>query len=108
DEPALPVTRVVRVLQSLRGLLGQRRRDLDGDRRSPLAAGDDRRQILSGQVFHADEVLALYFAELVDGDDVRVLEPRGDSRFVEEHLSQLSAVREVGRIRLRATILTKP
>ena len=60
-----------------------------------LAAADDRRQILPGQVLHADEVLAVHLAELVGGDDVRVLEPRGDARLVEEHLSQLSAVREV-------------
>ena len=64
-----------------------------------LAAGDDRREILARQVLHADEVLAVDLAELVGRDDVRVLEPRGDPRFVEEHLAQLLAV---GEMRLNA------
>ena len=52
-------------------------------------------KILAGQVLHADEVVSVDLAQLVGRDDVRVLEPRGDARFVEEHLAQLRAVGEM-------------
>ena len=60
-----------------------------------LRAREGRGEIFAGQILHADEVVALNFPELVGRDDVRVLEPRGDTRLVEKHLSQLLAVGEM-------------
>jgi hypothetical protein len=86
----------VRVVQTLRRLLRERRRDLGGNRTAAAAAGDDRRQIFAGQVLHADEVFSVDLAELVGGDDVRMFEARRDARLIQEHLLQLRAVGEVG------------
>src|SRR6185436_9437970 len=60
-----------------------------------LTARDDRREILAGQVLHADEVVPVDLAQLVGGDDVRMLQPRRDPRFIEEHLAQLFAIRQM-------------
>ena len=95
------IARLVRVVQPLGGLLRQRARDLDRDAQAALAARDDRGEVLAGEVLHRDEVLSFDLAELVGGDDVRVLELRGDARLVQEHLAQLHAVGEVRKDHLQ-------
>ena len=52
-------------------------------------------EILAGQVLHADEIFSVDLAQLVGRDDVRMLEARGDARFVQEHFFQLRAVGEM-------------
>ena len=94
DRFAVSVARLVCVVQPLRRLLGERCRDVD--RHGCLgAARDDRGQVLAGQIFHADEVIAVDFAQLVGRDDVGMFEARGDPRFVEKHFAQLFAVSQM-------------
>ncbi len=66
----------------------------DGDGHGTGAARDD--QLLEGaplDVLHDDEVRALGLAPVVDGDDVRVGEPRRMGRLAAEALDELHVVR---------------
>ena len=59
------------------------------------SAGDEAREGVALHVLH-DEVVALVARpDLEDGDDVRVVDPRGEPRLVEEHLDELGLAREV-------------
>ena len=86
ERAASVVTKFVSAVQS-RGSIGDdARRDERVERLS-----DARRftehfvKRLTVQVFHRDEVRAAEVADLVGLDDVRVIEARGEPRFVEEH-----------------------
>ncbi len=55
-----------------------------------------RREGVALHVLHDDVVALLARADLEDGDDVRVVDPRGEARLLEEHLDELGLAREVG------------
>ena len=58
--------------------IGKNAADLD-------AALDDVGQRLAVDVFHGDELVALFFGDIVDVHDARVIELRRQARLVEEH-----------------------
>ncbi len=58
-------------------------------------------EVFAPDVFHGDEVGAVPLADVVDGDDVRVVERGGDARLVEELFDELSLFVEVGAQRFQ-------
>jgi hypothetical protein len=82
-------------MEAVGALLRQGHRYLDGYRAGGLATGQNGRQILAGQVLHADEVVAVDLTQLERGDDIRVLESSGDPRLVEEHRAKVLAVSQM-------------
>ena len=96
----LPVAagEIVRVLQAA----GGHRDDLADlrDRQVLAPLGRqlvDRAQRRPVDELHRDEVVPVGLAEVEDGDDVRMVEPRRQPRLVEEHLDELLVAREVGK-----------
>ena len=61
----------------------------------PGGARDEVREGVALHVLHDDVVPLLARPDLEDGDDVRVVDPRGEARLVEEHLDELGVAREV-------------
>src|SRR5262249_5351442 len=47
-------------------------------------------------ILHRDPIRVVVFAEVEDGGDVRMRDPRRDSRFVEEHLDERFVLDEMG------------
>src|SRR5579885_3513675 len=62
----------------------QRLDDRDGD--VPLK---QVRQVVALHVLHGDEEMVVYLAEIVDGDDVRVLQRTGGLRLAQKSLAEL-------------------
>ena len=54
---------------------------------------DEARERVALDVLHHEVVAGLALADLEDGDDVRVVDARGEARLVEEHLDELLLVR---------------
>jgi hypothetical protein len=54
----------------------------------PPPRARDRRQVLTGEVFHRDVVGARVLTEVEDLHDVGVRELNNDARLVEEHLDE--------------------
>ena len=63
---------------------------------TPAHRAHDGRQILPDHVLHHHEVRAVDVAEVVDLDDVRVIEQRGDARLLAKRLHELRRVGFVG------------
>jgi DNA/RNA-binding domain of Phe-tRNA-synthetase-like protein len=79
---------LVRRLESIGGL-----RDEPGRRQliealALAARAQEREQRLALEVLHRDEVAAVRVSEVVDIDDVRMLDHRGDARLGEEHVDE--------------------
>ena len=73
------------------------------------AGAHDLDEVVAAQVLHRDEVLVVDVADVVDLDDVRVVERRGDARLVEEHADELRIAGCGGRrIRLMTRYFSKP
>ncbi len=92
--PAFTVARIVRRAQPLAELHHHvdRVRQIEG----ALEVLEDVPKVLPGDILHRHEVGAVSSAELVDLDDVRVREHRGQPPLVEEHLDKLIIVNEIG------------
>ena len=56
---------------------------------------DDVLQVVALDVFHRDVVAAVLRIEIVNLNDIRVLQLRGDGRLVDEHLDEVLILREV-------------
>ena len=72
---------VVRVGEAVGDLGGDVQRQLDRQR---LARGQDRAQLLAFQELHGHVGHALGLADVVDGDDVRMVQPPGRARLLVE------------------------
>ena len=59
-------------------------------------------------VLDGDEVRVVHLAEIEDLGDVRVLQLHRDLRLVDEHRDELFVLGDVGRMRLMATMRSKP
>jgi hypothetical protein len=86
---------LVRVVQAGERLgqhldLHAERKQLAGAARAP-----DALEGLALEVFHRDVVAALVLADVVGLDDVGVVEPRGQARFLEEHPTEVLVLGEV-------------
>ncbi len=101
SERAVVITELVRGVQPFARLLC----DVRQHRRATRAIHEDRVRArerarhasegLTRQVLHRQEVGAVRFAEVEHAADVRVVDPRGDARFVEEHVDELLLLREM-------------
>src|SRR5688572_27165842 len=83
---ALRVATLVRVVQTRRS--GRYDRAHDVKRNVAARTRDGRQQlsdILTMDVFHREEVLAVLFADVEHLHDVLVMKTRGEARFVDEH-----------------------
>jgi len=74
----------------------------------PVQVVEDAAQIAPVDVFEGDEVRLVHLAEIEDLGDVRVLQLHRDLRLVDEHRDELFVLGDVGRMRLSATIRSKP
>jgi hypothetical protein len=66
------------------------------DRQPPLLA-DDRGQVLSGNVFHDQEVRSLHLVGIVGGDDVGMAQPGGRLDLAKKPLQSNRILDELGR-----------
>ena len=99
ERAALEVALVVRVVEA--GAHARQDRHHVLERRLRIAElgarADDLDQVVPAQVLHRDEVLVLDGADVVDLDDVRMVERRGDTRLVEKHAHELRIVGPVAQ-----------
>jgi hypothetical protein len=83
----------VRGVQALQGVDHHRHDEIE---RTLVAAalpqGRERRTL---HVLHHDVVVVALTADVDDGDDVRVVDPRRDARFVAEHVDEAAFFRQV-------------
>ena len=73
-----------------------------------FAGLNDGGQIFTGQVLHGDVKAAFDFSEIVDANHVGVVDARGESRLVEEHLNELMVFAQLGKNDLQHRGLFKP
>jgi hypothetical protein len=98
QRPPARVDRHVRGVEAAGDLRRDVRRVLRRDRLAALAAAlEDRAQVLSVDVLHRDEVLAVRARELVDPRDVGVAEEAGDLGLVDQHLDEVVVLGQVGQ-----------
>ena len=60
------------------------------------------------EVLHREEVLAARLADVVDLDDVRVVQVRGEPRLVEEHVDEALILRVFGADPLQHHVALEP
>ena len=88
---------VVRIVKPVAQPRGEPGGDVRRDHQLPLLLLlQDLPQIHALDELHRDEDRPLELAELVHGDDVRVVQLGGDPRLVEEHPDELVLLRQVG------------
>ena len=100
----------VRRVEPLGGV-GDHARDRERiEARAALGGGPQHvEERLALEVLHRDEVPPVRLAEIVDLDDVRVLDQRGEPRLVEQHLDERRVASRGARARrLMTTSFSKP
>ena len=87
---------LVRVVQARAQAGDQRQRRIERDSAvALLCLCGEVVEILAMDVLHREEELAVVDADVVDLRDVRVLQRRGEPRFVDEHRDEAAVAREL-------------
>ena len=93
---AADIAGAVGVIKAERGLHDDPHADLKWQTDPGFRRGvPELREVLAGDVFHRDVVGAVELTDVVDGDDVGVVQRRGDAGFVEKLIDELRFFREV-------------
>jgi hypothetical protein len=100
---------LVRVMQPRGRGTGDRQHVLERDQLvAPADRSEERPRILTVDVLHREEVLAVVATDVGDRHDVVVMERRGDPRLVEEHRDVALIARRVGADPLEHDMALEP
>ncbi len=87
---------VVRVVQARAQPRDERERGIERQRHALLQRlARDLSEILAVDVLHREEVVAIFDADVVDLRDVGMMQGRGETRLVEEHLDERRVARQL-------------